>query len=654
MAEAFDVAETVAAILTEHGPLDSDDFTRRLRDRGVAEPAAKIDEINWPVGQLVDGRWVWLPALLAGRVFTHRISADELAQDMLAVTPDLSPLNQLCEYEDYARFADGSPAKVAMPGYDDELLEQRGITDELADPVGALLLAPGTLAALRVAEGDLVGVRISERGLAVERVTALADGAAGERLAAAAAADEPTDVGCVVWTACVEDPALFTEPLAPIGEIVDETGLAYDGIHLASAEFDFDSWHFDLGCDALAARHELDREDSVSLYTLVKLYEQVSAIMEAIAEAGDGLEHVATEARGDAAELDDEEFADVVAEAGAALADPVLADLLVSETIDTDPRGPAVLGLFAEILEPKVPRAAQVACRWLRATALERIGNIEAAERELLAAESMDPDWPLVLVALARFASDRGDAEHGLALLRRAGADPDNPLVELLERNRVQPRSDLGRNEPCWCGSGRKYKKCHLGSEQLPLAERASWLYAKACHHALLNGWDGLVTEAALERCRHDLADDPDVLDEAMGDPLVLDAVLFEGGAFAEFLEMRGSLLPDDERQLAEQWASTDRSVFGVEQVRRGQGVAVRDVRTGEMHEVRERTASHQLQPGQLVCARVVPAGDTMQFFGGVEPVALHEREALVKLLDAEPGPVELVALLSRRLTLSN
>jgi len=24
---------------------------------------------------------------------------------------------------------------------------------------------------------------------------------------------------------------------------------------------------------------------------------------------------------------------------------------------------------------------------------------------------------------------------------------------------------DLGRNDPCWCGSGRKYKKCHLGRE---------------------------------------------------------------------------------------------------------------------------------------------------------------------------------------------
>lgn len=29
------------------------------------------------------------------------------------------------------------------------------------------------------------------------------------------------------------------------------------------------------------------------------------------------------------------------------------------------------------------------------------------------------------------------------------------------------------RNEPCWCGSGKKYKKCHLPEEQNKAAERA-------------------------------------------------------------------------------------------------------------------------------------------------------------------------------------
>ena len=25
----------------------------------------------------------------------------------------------------------------------------------------------------------------------------------------------------------------------------------------------------------------------------------------------------------------------------------------------------------------------------------------------------------------------------------------------------VDPKEQIGRNDPCWCGSGKKYKKCH-------------------------------------------------------------------------------------------------------------------------------------------------------------------------------------------------
>ncbi|NKE29433.1 SEC-C domain-containing protein, partial [Mycobacterium tuberculosis] len=157
------------------------------------------------------------------------------------------------------------------------------------------------------------------------------------------------------------------------------------------------------------------------------------------------------------------------------------------------------------------------------------------------------------------------------------------------------PRRDLGRNEACWCGSGRKYKKCHLGREALPLAERVDWLYAKASQHALSGDWTGLLAEVSYERFRYADSDDEDALAAALADPLVLDAVLFEGGAFAEFLEVRGSLLPDDERLLAEQWLLVERSVFEVEHVQPGEGVIVRDVRTGDTHEVHERAASRQL-----------------------------------------------------------
>ena len=328
-------------------------------------------------------------------------------------------------------------------------------------------------------------------------------------------------------------------------------------------------------------------DDALALTSLVELYDQVSLLLIEADDAGGADESLAdTPADGSFG---------VTGELGAQLVDPLLAELLVAETVGADRGGAAALGLLAEMMESRVPRAARVAWRWLRAVALERIGDIEEAERELLAAESMDPDWPLPLIDLARIASDRGDVERGLGLLRRAGAGPDHPLVVLLEAHRAEPRRDLGRNEPCWCGSGRKYKKCHLGREQLALAERVNWLYEKAVQYAHIAGWRDLLAEVGYERYRHthDLAE---ALAAGMADPLVMDVVLFEGGAFAEFLEVRGSLLPDDERLLAEQWLLVDRSVFEVERVNPGESITVRDVRNGDVHEVRERTASRQLE----------------------------------------------------------
>ena len=224
MAEAFDPMRTLATTLAEHGPLHEDDITRRLRGSGVADPDTLLDEVldetECPARQLVDDRWVWLPTVLAGRVFTHRLGADEAAHDVLTVTPNLDPITALCEHEQYGRLADGSAARIVLAGFDEELLEQRGIPPEVVDPLGALLLAPGTLAALGVAEGDLVGVRLTAQGLVVERVTAPprspgVGAAVGGRLAATLDADEPVYFDAAVWTACVEDPAVFTEPLPP-------------------------------------------------------------------------------------------------------------------------------------------------------------------------------------------------------------------------------------------------------------------------------------------------------------------------------------------------------------------------------------------------------------------------------------------------------
>ncbi|MGB9226665.1 MAG: hypothetical protein WCB80_26195, partial [Mycobacterium sp.] len=342
MPEMLDPTTIVAEILTEHGPLHEDDIAARLRDGGVADADAvlekALDEIDCPARQLADDRWVWLPALLAGRVFTHRLSADEAAHDALTVAPDLSPITALCEYAQYGHFADGSKAQVVMNDYDDELLEQRDIPAELVDPAGGLLLAPGTLAALGVDEGDLVGVRLDTRGLVVERVIAVADSDVGARFAATVDPEEPVSFEAAVLAACVEDPAVFTQPLAPLRDIIDDYGLELQADSLAPSGFDFDRWRFELGCTMLAERYDIELDEAVPLYWLVKLYYHLFELI----EAGDSTEDGWAEDSPVVAALD--QFGDLVAEFGAALSDPLLAELFVADTSILGSEGAFALG----------------------------------------------------------------------------------------------------------------------------------------------------------------------------------------------------------------------------------------------------------------------------------------------------------------------
>jgi len=48
---------------------------------------------------------------------------------------------------------------------------------------------------------------------------------------------------------------------------------------------------------------------------------------------------------------------------------------------------------------------------------------------------------------------------------------------KLFSKGEEQPSRKPGRNEPCWCGSGLKYKKCHLASDE----RERSRMRAAAC-----------------------------------------------------------------------------------------------------------------------------------------------------------------------------
>lgn len=692
-----DVVDVVADVLAQNGPLTEEQLLAALVTRGVVlggDSGEELDEAldrgDGLVVSLADGRWAWLPALLAGRVFTHRLSADEVAHDLLRMCPDLEPLSVLLECEDYQSLSDGAPVAVLLDTFDAGVLEERGIPAEVLDEDGGLLLPAGYLSAAGVGAGDVIGIGLGVYGLRLtagielaDRAEDLADLTNQLNVVLAERPGEPVELDTGMWTACAEAPELFRAPLPPLAETLGGLGLGWQGEWLAAAGYDFDHWRVRNKVHALAYRYDLGEDEALAVAATVRLYEQIAelhAAARAAFEAGGPPElsallgtdtgidtdmrddrapvgepdrtppvHVRSERERDRGYDPDEPAAMrvTVAATMVLLAEPAVAEGVLAETLGSDQHDAAALGLFAETCEPLAPRPARVALRWLRAKAHERLGELAEAEQAYSHAQALDPDWPPVLWDLARYASDRGDAVRGLSLLRRAGAPAEDDLVELLTQHQPRPRPDMGRNQRCWCGSGRKYKQCHLGREVLALGERVGWLYQKAGMFLRDGPWWDTVIEAGIERSRY--AKGPDAVRAAVSDPLVTDAVLFEGGVFAEFLDTRGVLLPDDERLLAQQWLLVERSVHEVEHLERGRGLTLRDVRTGDIHQVRERSASTQLRTGELVCARVVPTGDTMQIFGGIEPVGLAQRDELIALLDDEPDPVELVEFLTRR-----
>jgi len=63
------------------------------------------------------------------------------------------------------------------------------------------------------------------------------------------------------------------------------------------------------------------------------------------------------------------------------------------------------------------------------------------------------PDQPSALAAAA--------AAGGAAAAGFAFEDDDLELLPAVEQRVLDEHDQIGRNDPCWCGSGKKYKKCH-------------------------------------------------------------------------------------------------------------------------------------------------------------------------------------------------
>src|SRR5262249_30233349 len=106
-----------------------------------------------------------------------------------------------------------------------------------------------------------------------------------------------------------------------------------------------------------------------------------------------------------------------------------------------------------------------------------------------------------------------------------------------------------------------------------------------------------------------------------------------------------GPLLPEDEVALGAAWLLVPRSVYEVVAARPGQGLALRDLRTGDTLDVSDEVLPAGPAPmaRSLVCARAVPDGERQRLVGGAFPVAPGEVDDVLGVCD-EGDPRKLCA----------
>ncbi|MBV9010886.1 MAG: SEC-C domain-containing protein [Pseudonocardiales bacterium] len=277
-------------------------------------------------------------------------------------------------------------------------------------------------------------------------------------------------------------------------------------------------------------------------------------------------------------------------------------------------------------------REEKAALALLAARAAEGAGDAATARDLLDEALTLRPGLEPALHDAAQYAATRGDYVTADRYLRRAQL-PSPVRAGLSEAIAATTAArEMGRNNPCPCGSGRKFKACCQRTAQPALSARAQLVYALA----------GTYAERApgLEVIRPLLERTEDPQQYAM---FVLDLVLFQGGLVNRFLATRGHWLRPEERQLLEDWRKIPVTLYEVLDVVWDTGITLRALPDGDPIQLSDKLFSQFTHRLELFCGRVLHDGTDPWLLALPVRVARHRRRELMGLLATGPSVEQIV-----------
>ncbi len=183
--------------------------------------------------------------------------------------------------------------------------------------------------------------------------------------------------------------------------------------------------------------------------------------------------------------------------------------------------------------------------------------------------------------------------------------------------------ADVGRNDPCPCGSGKKYKKCHLVEQEGGRDElRRALLLHDLDRQTIERLTQFVKAEPTQTRWLPDFFDEvgvPELDDLAL--QLLIPCAMYDlpvdGFTAAErLLRAPHVKLAARERSWLEAQGAAWLSVREIVSVVPGRSLVVRDVLTGKEHQVLERQGSSILKVHHLVLGRVVDFEGMSVFVG--------------------------------------